>query len=226
MDPLFERSLPLFGISGVRRLSESHVAVFGVGGVGGAVVEALARAGVGELTLIDGDRFAPSNLNRQLLCTRDTVGKEKAAIAAERCLAIAPQMRVHPVARFYKRTDPIDLSGFTMIADCIDDTDAKVFLIEEAQRARIPLISSMGAAGRLDPAQFRLGTLYRSFGCPLAKKMRSLCRAKGLDDVAVVFSPEAPRGLSGDVLPSVSFVPPAAGNVLAGAIIRTLCDLT
>ena len=225
LDALFMRSLSLLGEDAKRLLQNSHVAVFGLGGVGGAAAEALVRAGVGEITLIDGDVFAPSNLNRQILSSSDVLGKEKAQVALERALSINPDARVHALSRFYKRSDPIDLSAFSFIADCIDDTDAKLFLMEEAQKSKIPLISSMGAAGRLDPCAFRIGTLYTSFGCPLAKKLRSLARAKGLNDIPVVFSPEAPKALGSETLPSVSFVPPVAGFILAGEIIKQLCGL-
>ena len=225
------RTRALLGDEGVNRLRAAHVAVFGLGGVGGHLCEALARAGVGELTVIDGDTVSPSNVNRQIIATQDTVGRPKAEVMAERILSINPECRVHPVNLFYlpENADEIDLSRFDFIADAVDTVAAKVELICRADAAGVPVIASMGAGNKLYPERFRISDISKTSVCPLAKIMRKKMKEKGIKKLDVVWSDEEPmkaQGLgseNGRSTPgSLSFVPGAVGLIMAGHIIRKL----
>jgi len=221
-DPVFSRTERLLGQPALAKLRDSHVAVFGIGGVGSFTAEALARAGVGHLTLIDADKVCASNINRQLVALHSTVGRLKTDVMAERIRDINPEAEVttHPV--FYSRetADAIDLRAFGHIADAIDTVDAKVELIVRARQAGVPVISCMGAGNKLDPARFEVATLAKTSVCPLCKVMRRRLKGHGIEDVRVVYSREVPQRLHPPG--SVSFVPSAAGLVLAGEIIRAL----
>ncbi len=225
------RTRALLGGEGVNRLKGSHVAVFGLGGVGGHLCEALARAGVGELTVIDGDTVSTSNVNRQIIATQDTVGRPKAEVMAERILSINPECRVHPVNLFYlpENADVIDLSQFDFIADAVDTVAAKVELICRADAAGVPVIASMGAGNKLYPERFRISDISKTSVCPLAKIMRKKMKEKGIKKLDVIWSDEEPikaLGLeseNGRNTPgSLSFVPGAVGLIMAGYIIRKL----
>ena len=188
------RTRALLGEEGVNRLRSAHVAVFGLGGVGGHLSEALARAGVGELTVIDGDTVSASNVNRQIIATQDTVGRPKAEIMAERILSINPECKVHPVNLFYlpENADEIDLSQFDFIADAVDTVAAKVELICRADAAGVPVIASMGAGNKLYPERFRISDISKTSVCPLAKIMRKKMKEKGVGKLDVVWSDEEP----------------------------------
>ena len=225
------RTRALLGEEGVNRLRSAHVAVFGLGGVGGHLCEALARAGVGELTVIDGDCVSASNVNRQIIATQDTVGRPKAEVMAERILSINPECKVHPVNLFYlpENADEIDLSQFDFIADAVDTVAAKVELICLADAAGVPVIASMGAGNKLYPERFRISDISKTSVCPLAKIMRKKMKEKGIKKLDVVWSDEEPikaQGLeseNGRNTPgSLSFVPGAVGLIMAGHIIRKL----
>ena len=225
------RTRALLGEDGVNRLRSAHVAVFGLGGVGGHLCEALARAGVGELTVIDGDCVSASNVNRQIIATQDTVGRPKAEVMAERILSINPECKVHPVNLFYlpENADEIDLSQFDFIADAVDTVAAKVELICRADRAGVPVIASMGAGNKLYPERFRISDISKTSVCPLAKVMRKKMKEKGIKKLDVVWSDEEPikaQGLeseNGRSTPgSLSFVPGAVGLIMAGHIIRKI----
>ena len=174
------RTRALLGEEGVNRLRSAHVAVFGLGGVGGHLCEALARAGVGELTVIDGDTVSASNVNRQIIATQDTVGRPKSEVMAERILSINPECKVHPVNLFYlpENADEIDLSQFDFIADAVDTVAAKVELICRADAAGVPVIASMGAGNKLYPERFRISDISKTSVCPLAKIMRKKMKEK------------------------------------------------
>ena len=225
------RTRALLGEDGVNRLKNSHVAVFGLGGVGGHLSEALARAGVGELTVIDGDTVSPSNVNRQIIATQNTVGRPKAEVMAERILSINPECKVHPINLFYlpENADEIDLSQFDFIADAVDTVAAKVELICRADAVGVPVIASMGAGNKLYPERFRISDISKTSVCPLAKIMRKKMKEKGIKKLDVVWSDEEPikaQGLeseNGRNTPgSLSFVPGAVGLIMAGHIIRKL----
>ena len=232
--PMEERTALLLGEEGVARLRAAHVILFGLGGVGGHVAEALARAGVGQLTLVDADTVAESNLNRQILALRSNLGQPKAQAAAARVRAINPDCRVQPVEMFYlpENADSLPFDGADYVVDAVDTVTAKLEIITRAQAAGVPVISCMGTGNRLHPEMLRLGMLSKTSGCPLARVMRRECRARGLADIPVVYSEEPaliPRPSDADPAPgrravvgSVSFVPGAAGLILAGAVVRAI----
>ena len=229
-----ERTALLLGEEGVARLRAAHVILFGLGGVGGHVAEALARAGVGQLTLVDADTVAESNLNRQILALRGNLGQPKAQAAAERVRTINPDCRVRPVEMFYlpENADSLPFDGADYVVDAVDTVTAKLEIITRAQAAGVPVISCMGTGNRLHPEMLRLGMLSKTSGCPLARVMRRECRARRLADIPVVYSEEpalTPRPSDADPAPgrravvgSVSFVPGAAGLILAGAVVRAI----
>ncbi len=243
-----ERTELLLGPEGVEALRRSHVLLFGLGGVGGYVAEALARAGVGELTLVDCDTVSESNRNRQLLALCSTQGKSKTHVAAQRIADISPQCVVHPVELFYtpQSADALPFAGpgihYDYVVDAVDTVSAKLEILQRAQAAGVPVISCMGTGGKLHPELLTIGRLEKTHGCPLARVMRLECRKRGLKNVRVVWSPEpgiparaaaelpaggiGPAGSLKKTVPgSVSFVPGAAGLLLAGAVVRGLVGL-
>lgn len=221
-----DRTIQMLGEDSVRRLNQSHVAVFGLGGVGGHTAEALVRAGIGELTLIDGDRVDETNLNRQLFATRDTVGMAKTEAAAKRLLSINPDCVLHLYDLFFDReTAPrIDFSAFDYTADCIDTVSSKLLIIESCLGAGRPVISCMGAGNKLDPSRFAVEDISKTSVCPLARVMRRELRARGIEHLPVVYSTELPV-IQSRTPGSVSFVPGAAGLVMAGHILRELTSV-
>ena len=229
------RTERLLGSSAMARLAQSHVIVFGLGGVGGHAAEALVRSGIGALTLVDSDTVALSNLNRQIFATRDTVGMDKVDAAAERLLRINPSCRITRIKLFYlpETKDRIPLAGFDYAVDAIDTVKGKLTIIQNAREAGVPVISCMGAGNKLDPTAFRVADLYETAVCPLAKVMRRECRKMGIDTLKVVYSTEMPHAPEEDgaedappgrrqVPASAAFVPAAAGLILAGEVIRDL----
>lgn len=202
-------------------LKKCHVAVFGLGGVGGFVAEALVRSGVGELTIVDGDVVAPSNLNRQLLALNSTVGQKKVDVAEKRLLDINPDLIIHKKDLFFlpENASQIDFTKFDFVADAVDTVTAK---LELAAIMGDKIISCMGTGNRVDPTALTIGDVFETSGCPLAKVMRKELRARGINKLRVVYSKEIPVK-TGDRTPgSVSFVPGAAGLVMAGEIIKIL----
>lgn len=222
----WERTARLIGAEAVDRLRQSCVAVFGLGGVGGYTAEALARAGVGRLILVDGDVVSESNLNRQLLALHSTLGRPKTAVCAARIADINPHAVVEPYCLRYSEETraAVPLDGCDYIADAIDDVRAKLLLIETAQAQSIPILCCMGTGNKLDPTAFRVADIRRTSMDPLCRVMRRALRERGVESVRVVYSDEPPRKPpDGERVPaSVSFVPAAAGLLLAGAIIKDL----
>jgi tRNA A37 threonylcarbamoyladenosine dehydratase len=229
-----QRSEALIGPQAIEFLSRQTVAVLGLGGVGGSCAEALCRAGIGRLILIDSDTFDETNLNRQVLATRPVIGKEKVTVAKERFLSIAPECEIQTICDFYLPDNreilfahPIDF-----VADAIDTVSAKLDLMEECFRRNIPLISCMGTGNRLDPSRFRVGDIADTAGCGdnLAKVIRRELKKRSVPKQTVVYSLEPPQkiGYIGDAEhgkhspASISFTPPAAGYLMASYIIRTL----
>jgi len=235
----FARSQMLLGKPGMDALAAAHVAVFGVGGVGSFAAEALARAGIGTLTLVDHDVVSASNLNRQLVALHSTLGQPKVEAMRARALDIHPQMTVHALPLFYapENAADIDLAAFDYIVDAIDTVSSKVHLIVGAKEAGTPIVSCMGAGNRLDPTRFEVVDLWSTRGCPLARALRKELRARGVGELAVVHSTEPPRkplpaqDTGGDEGPrraapgSVPFVPPVAGMIAAGVAVRGLAGL-
>lgn len=222
-ESIYTRTAMMLGEGAVNTLKTSHVAVFGVGGVGGFVCEALARAGVGKITLIDSDRVSVSNINRQIIALHSTVGKYKTEAMRERIGDINPECQLTAKNEFYSEENPTELSGFDYIADCIDSVKSKLHLITEADRAGVPIISSMGAGNKLDPTRFKVADISKTHTDPLAKVIRTELRKRGVNHLKVVFSDEPPINPSGERTPgSVSFVPSVVGLIMAGEIIKDL----
>lgn len=231
MNDAFVREISLIGEENFQKLQRARVAVFGIGGVGSYAAEALVRAGIGALTFVDGDAVAPSNLNRQIVALHSTLGRNKAEVMKERALDIAPECRVRAVAGFFgaDRADEFDFSAYDYVADCIDSVKSKVLLICRARQAGVPVISCMGAGNKLDAGAFRVADIEKTRECPLAKIVRRELRAAGVTGVKAVYSEEKPYvpqrfGVAeGErLIGSVSFVPSAAGLLLAGEIVKDL----
>ena len=238
MEP-FSRTALLLGNEGMEKLKNARVAVFGLGGVGGYVVEALARSGIGALELVDHDTVSITNLNRQLLATRDTVGKSKAAVAKARVAQIDPEIAVTARELFFgpDTVSQFDFSGYSYVVDAIDTVTGKLALVTAAQQAGVPIISCMGTGNKLDPTKFQITDISKTSVCPLARIMRKECAKRGIRHLKVLFSTEdpiAPREGSTEELPesrralpgSVAFVPSVAGLIIAGEVIKDICKGT
>ena len=236
MSQAFSRTELLLGPEALEKLARSRVAVFGLGGVGGYVVEALSRSGVGALDLVDSDTVSESNLNRQILATRSSLGRYKTEVAEERVKEIAPAcaVRSHCVFFLPETRGLFDFSLYDYVVDAIDTVTGKLALIEAAREAGTPLISSMGTGNRLDPSALEICDLFETANCPLARVMRRECRRRGITSLKVVASREEPRRPVGvlpkeerrelrrDIPGSTAFVPGAAGLLLASAVVRDL----
>jgi len=230
----FSRTELLLGKEAICQLAEARVAIFGVGGVGGYALEALVRSGIGEIDVFDNDTVSESNINRQILATCDTVGKMKAEVARERALSINPTVKVnvHPVFYSPENADEYDLTLYDYIIDAIDTVKSKIELITRADRAGVPIISSMGAGGKLDPTAFKVADIYETSVCPLARVIRREAKLRGIKHLKVVFSKEEPIKLtvSGEndtrhVPGSISFVPSVVGLIMAGEVIRDIAKI-
>lgn len=228
----FSRTELLIGKEGLEKLSRSRVAVFGVGGVGGYVVEALVRTGVGELDLIDNDKVALTNLNRQIIATHKTIGEYKVDVAKERCLDINPDVKINTFKTFFtqKTSDEFDFTKYDYVVDAIDTVVGKLELIEQSKKAGVPIICSMGAGNKMHPELFEVADISKTSVCPLAKVIRQELKRRKIKKVKVVYSKELPikpalseeesskRQLPG----SNAFVPSAVGLIIAGEVIRDL----
>ena len=232
-DEQVSRTRRLLGARAMERLEESRVAVFGLGGVGGACAEALLRCGVGHLTLVDADKVSVSNLNGQIFATRDTVGMDKVDAALLRLRAIRPECDITGVKAFVlpENISQFDFSLWDYAADCVDTVTAKMAIVEAALAADTRVISCMGTGNKLDPTALEVADIYATSVCPLARVMRALCRKRSVPALKVVYSREAPRPPTeeaqdappGRHIPaSVSFVPPAAGYIMAAEVVRDL----
>lgn len=230
------RTEAVFGREAVASLARRRVAVFGLGGVGGYTVEALARSGVGALDLIDGDSVSESNLNRQILATRDTIGRAKAEVAAERVRAINPDCAVTAIAAFFlpENAGEFDFSAYDYVVDAIDTVAGKLALAECATAAAVPIISAMGAGNKRDVTAFRVADISATTVCPLARVMRRELRKRGIEHLKVVYSAEPPfqrepvssEAETGRVPPgSTAFAPAAAGILLAAETVKDLIAL-
>lgn len=229
----FSRTELLIGDEGVRKLSRSRVAVFGIGGVGGYVVEALIRSGIGAIDLIDDDKVALTNLNRQIIATQKTIGKYKVDVAEERILEINPEVKVQKYRMFFtpETSNRIDFSVYDYVVDAIDTVVGKLEIIEKAKHAGVPVISSMGAGNKMHPEMFEIADISKTSVCPLAKVIRQELKKRRIKNVKVVYSKEIPikpaksseevsnkRFIPG----SNAFTPSAAGLIIAGEVIREL----
>lgn len=221
----FDRTIRLVGEEGQARLLRAKVALFGVGGVGSYALEALVRAGIGEMLLVDGDVVEETNLNRQLIATRATLGQPKSEVARARALSIRPDMVIDARHAFYdaQTAGQFDLSRYDWVVDAIDTVSSKLLLIEQARAAGAKVISCMGAGNKLH-TEFEIADIEKTSVCPLARRMRAELKKRGIQGVLAVYSKEPPlRPQDGERAPaSISYVPGAAGLTLAGAVIRDL----
>jgi len=217
----FARTTLLFGQDKMEKLFAAKVAIFGVGGVGGYVAEALARSGVGAIDLFDKDRVSLTNLNRQIIALHSTIGRYKVDAMKARILDINPDCKVGAYRMFYlpETADEVDLSAYDYVVDAVDTVAAKIELIARAKAAGVPILSSMGAANKLDPARFLVADISRTETDPLAKAVRVGLRARGIREVKVVYSKEPPAG---QFPASNAFVPPALGLVIAAEVVKDL----
>lgn len=236
MPDIYTRTRALLGTPALETLRAAHVAVFGIGGVGGQAVEVLARSGVGELSLFDSDTVAESNLNRQLIALQSTLGQYKVDAMAARIADIDPTTVVHANRLFYNAdtADAIDMAQFDYVLDCIDTVSAKLLLIEKCKAAGTPILCSMGAANKLDPTAFRVADIEKTSVDPLAKVIRIQCRKRRLGKVKVVFSTEVPLPPLTEELEesptngrrtvpaSNAFVPAACGLVCGSEVVKDL----
>lgn len=237
----FSRTRLLIGEEALNQLQNSRVAVFGIGGVGGFVVEALARAGIGKFDLIDNDQVCLTNLNRQIIATRKTVGQDKVEVMKERILDINPdaEVTVHKCFFLPDTSNQFDFSNYSYVVDAIDTVTGKLEIITKSKQAGIPVISCMGTGNKIDPSRLEIADLYQTTVCPLAKVMRKECKRRNIKKLKVLYSTEVPikprteenaenesaetpdkgrRAIPG----SISFVPSAAGLMIAGEVVRDL----
>lgn len=247
----FSRTQLLYGAEAMEKLASARVAVFGIGGVGGYVVEALARSGVGALDLIDNDEVCASNLNRQIIATTKTIGRYKVDVAEERIHDINPDCIVRTYKTFFlpETKDQFNFSDYDYVVDAIDTVTGKLTIIEMAKEANIPVISSMGAGNKINPAMFEVADIYETSICPLAKVMRHECKKRGIRDLKVVYSKEKPIQPQADTsksendnntvsqettgrdskrraIPgSTAFVPSVVGLIIAGEIINDITGI-
>lgn len=247
----FSRTELLFGNEAMEKLKQSRVAIFGIGGVGGYTVEALARSGVGNFDIFDDDKVCLTNINRQIIATRKTVGKYKVEVMRDRILEINPDAMVNMHQTFYtpEVADQYDFSKYSYIVDAIDTVTGKIELVLRAKQVNVPIISCMGAGNKLDPTKFEVTDIYKTSVCPLAKVMRKELRTRGVDSLKVVYSKELPRKPMEDMsiscrshcicpkdvqrkctdkrqIPgSNAFVPSVAGLIIAGEVIKDITGI-
>ena len=245
----FSRTQLLLGAENMDRLAKAKVAIFGIGGVGGYVAEALARSGVGSFVLVDDDKVCLTNINRQIIATRKTIGQYKAEVMRDRILEINPDAQVEVRKCFYlpENADEFDFTEYSYVVDAVDTVTAKLEIIMRAISCEIPVISSMGAGNKLDPTQFHVADIYKTSMCPLAKVMRRELKKRGVKKLKVVYSTEPPVEQQEDIsiscrkncicppgakhkcterraIPgSIAFVPSVAGLILAGEVVKDLC---
>lgn len=231
-ESIYSRTERLLGTEALTKLSASKVAVFGIGGVGGYVVEALARSGVGTIDIVDKDEVSISNINRQLIATTKTVGMPKVQVMKDRIHDINPDIKVNAYQCFYlpETADQFNFNNYDYIVDAVDTVTAKIELVMNAEKAGVPIISSMGAGNKLDPTSFEVSDIYKTSVCPLAKVMRKELKQRGIKKLKVVYSKEQPvlvpkpepgqKSIPG----SIAFVPSVAGLVIAGEVIKDIVN--
>ena len=231
MSEIFSRTQSLLGDGAMEKLKNARVAVFGVGGVGGYVAEALARCGVGNIELVDSDCVSPSNINRQIIALHSTVGEKKVEAAAARLKDINPDIKVSARAVFFlpETSEEFDFETYDYVVDCIDTVSGKMEIIKRAKACGVPIISSMGAGNKLDATAFKVADISKTSVCPLARVMRRELKKRGIDHLKVVYSQEEPLPAkvqdeeTGKPIPaSIAFVPSVVGLIIAGEVIKDL----
>ena len=236
MNERFSRTEALIGSEALKKLNNSKVAIFGIGGVGGYVLEGLVRSGVGEILLVDSDTVALANINRQIIATEDTIGKYKVEVAAERAKSINPDIKIDTRIAFFSEEseNQFDFSTYDYIVDAIDTVSSKIALIMKAEREGAKIISSMGTGNKLNPLAFEITDIYKTSVCPLARVMRTELKKRGIKKLKVLFSKEEPiKALANDAdapktrhaPASISFVPSVAGLAIAGEVIKDIAGI-
>lgn len=236
MEHQFQRTELLLGTESIKTLNHARVAVFGVGGVGGFVVEALVRSGIGTIDIIDNDKVCLSNINRQIIATHKTIGMQKVDVMEQRIHEIYPEAVVYKYPCFFlpENAEQFPWKKYDYIVDAIDTVTGKIELVQQAKKANIPIISSMGAGNKLDPTRFQVADIYQTSICPLAKVMRRELKKRGIDKLKVVYSTEEPRkpekseevSNKRSIPGSVAFVPSVVGLIIAGEIIKDIIKET
>jgi len=227
MENQFTRTKMLIGDNGLEKLSNAHIAVFGIGGVGSYTTEALARVGIGKLDLIDNDVISVTNINRQIIALNSTIGKDKVEVAKERVLDINPNCEVKTYKSFFspETSDSFDFSKYDYVVDAIDSVTGKLELILKSQESNTPIISCMGTGNKLHPELFEITDIYKTSVCPLAKVMRNELKKRGVKKLKVLYSKETPIKTEGQRIPaSISCVPSVAGLLIASEIINSLIN--
>lgn len=234
MNDQFARIRMIYGASGMDKLHKAKVAVFGVGGVGGYIVEALARSGIGQMMLVDKDVVSVTNINRQIVALHSTIGKSKVSVMKDRCLDINPGIIIEEKECFFlpENSDTFDFSGYSYIVDAVDTVSAKIEIIRKAKLEGVPVISCMGAGNKIDPTKFMVADIEQTSVCPLARVMRKELKSRGIKGVKVLFSTEKPvvtatdedteRLGMGTVSGSTAFAPSVAGLIIAGTVINDI----
>lgn len=225
---IFTRTETMLGSEAMNKLRMSKVLIFGIGGVGGYVVEALARSGVGNIDIVDGDDVDITNINRQIIANVSSVGRLKVDVMKERLLLINPDISIDTYPVFYlpEKADIFDFSKYDYIVDAVDTVSAKLSIIENAKRESVPVISAMGAGNKLDPSAFKLADIKNTRVCPLARVMRRELKKRGIENLPVVYSEEEPFRENPERTPaSVSFVPAVMGFIMAGKVIKDLAGI-
>lgn len=222
----FSRTERLIGNDGLEKLKKSNIIIFGLGGVGSYVAEALARCGVGKMTVVDKDTVDTTNINRQLYALHSTIGKNKADVARERILDINPECEVTPIVKMYlpENADEFNLSQYDYIIDAIDNVTAKIDLAVKSQELNIPMIASMGTGNKLDPTAFKITDIYKTDTCPLCRVMRRELKARNVKKLRVLYSTEIPKSDGERTPASISFVPSTAGLIIAGEVVTEILN--
>lgn len=221
---IFDRTKNLIGENALEKLASSKVAVFGIGGVGGYVVEALVRAGIGEIDLIDNDTINPTNINRQIVALHSTLGQYKVDVMEKRILDINPNIKINSFKTFFDENtiNQFDFSKYDYIIDAIDSVKSKLLLIEAAKKINIPIISSMGTGNKLNPTKFEIEDISKTSVCPLARIIRSELKKQGIKKLKVLYSKEEPIKTGSRTPSSISFVPSVAGLIIASEVVKDL----
>ncbi len=224
----FSRTERLIGESCLKKLQDANIIIFGLGGVGSYVAEALARSGVGKMTVVDKDIVDITNINRQLYALHSTVGKDKTAVAKERISDINPSCQVTAITKMYlpENSEEFNLSQYDYIVDAIDNVTAKIDLAIKAEELNIPIIASMGTGNKLDPTAFKVTDIYKTDTCPLCRVMRRELKSRGVKKLKVLYSTEIPKNDGERTPASISFVPSVAGLIIAGEVVRNIAGLS
>lgn len=224
----YDRTEILIGKDNIDKLAKSHVAVFGIGGVGSYAVEALVRAGIGEITIVDADNVDETNINRQLLATTEVVGQPKVDVLEKRILSINPKIRIHKICDFYsaENRDKFFVQRYDYVVDAIDSISSKIDLIKYCYDSNIKIISSMGTANKLEPLKLKVADINKTSVCPLAKIIRKKSKELGIKKLKVVYSEELPiKNENATTLGSISFVPSVAGLIIASEVVRDIINM-